>query len=71
MLYFSQRTSRNKNIQKQKKLTLRKLFGVYFHDLTAHAGLSLRIVTGQNANAEEEERIFHHIKGITDKQLFQ
>ena len=50
-----------------KKLTTRKLFGVYFHDLTAHAGCMLRLVSGQAANAEEEERIFHHIKLITKR----
>lgn len=52
-------------IQKPKKLTYRKMFGVYFHDLTAHGGLMLRIVSGQTANTEEEERIFNHIKKIT------
>ena len=54
-------------VQQPKKLTLRKMFGVYFHDITAHGGLMLRLVSGQAANAEEEERIFHHIKGITKK----
>ena len=48
-----------------KKITRRKLFGVYFHDLVSHGGLMLRLVSGQSANAEEEERIFNHIKGIT------
>ena len=50
-----------------KKLTKRKLFGAYFHDLTAHAGCMLRLVSGQAANAEEEERMFHHIKQITKR----
>jgi hypothetical protein len=50
-----------------KKLTKRKLFGAYFHDLTAHAGCMLRLVSGQAANAEEEERMFHHIKLITKR----
>lgn len=50
-----------------KKPTTRKLFGVYFHDLTAHAGCMLRLVSGQAANAEEEERMFHHIKLITKR----
>ena len=52
-------------IKQPKKLTRRKLFGVYYHDLTTHAGLMLRLVSGQSASAEEEERIFNHIKGIT------
>ena len=50
-----------------KKLTTRKLLGVYFHDLTAHAGCMLHLVSGQAANTEEEERIFHHIKLITKR----
>ena len=50
-----------------KKLTQRKLFGVYFHDLTTHGGLMLRLISGQAANAEEDERIFHRIKAITKK----
>ena len=50
-----------------KKLTTRKLFGAYFHDLTAHAGCMLRLVSGQAANAGEEERMFHHIKQITKR----
>lgn len=48
-----------------KKLTLRKMFGVYFHNLTAHAGDMLRIISGQSANAERQERIFNSIKRIT------
>ena len=51
---------------KPKKLTLRKLFGVYFHDLTAHAGLMLRIVCGQSINAEKQERFFNQFKRITN-----
>jgi hypothetical protein len=43
------------------------MFGAYFHDLTAHAGCMLRLVSGQAANAEEEERMFHHIKLITKR----
>ena len=41
------------------------MFGVYFHDITSHAGLMLRIISGLSSNAEEQERIFHHIKKIT------
>ena len=49
-------------IQKPKKLTRRKLFGVYFHNLSAHAGMMLRLISGQASNAEQQERIFNHIK---------
>ena len=52
-------------IQKPKKLTRRKLFGVYFHNLSAHAGMMLRLISGQASNAEQQERIFNHIKRIT------
>ena len=45
---------------KMKKLTTRKMAGVYFHDLVAHGGDMLRIVSGRSANAEEEERNFKH-----------
>ena len=48
-----------------KKLTMRKMIGVYYHDFTCHAGLMLRLISGQSSNAEEDERIFHHIKKIT------
>ena len=48
-----------------KKITRPKLFVVYFHDLVSHGGLILRLVSGQSTNAEKEERIFNHIKGIT------
>jgi len=48
-----------------KKLTRRKMFGMYFHNLSAHAGDMLRIISGQSANAERQERIFNSIKRIT------
>lgn len=49
-----------------KKITSRKMSGVYYHDLIAHGGDMLRIVSGRSANAEEE-RHFHIIKAITKK----
>jgi hypothetical protein len=52
-------------IKKPKKLTRRKLFGVYFHNLSAHAGMMVRLISGQASNAEQQERIFNHIKRIT------
>ena len=52
-------------IQKPKKLTRRKLFGVYFHNLSAHASLMLRLISGQASNAEQQERMFNHVKRIT------
>lgn len=52
-------------VNDSKKLTLRKMFGVYFHNLSAHAGDMLRIISGQSTNAERQERIFNSIKRIT------
>ena len=42
-----------------------KIYGTYFHDLTAHAPLQLRLVSGRTANTEEEERMFNSVKSIT------
>ena len=50
---------------KPKVLTRRTMFGVYFHKLSAHAGLMLRLISGQGANADSQERIFNQIKRIT------
>ena len=58
---------RNCIVKQPKRLTLRKMFGVYFHNLSSHAGLMLRIISGQAANAEGQERIFNHIKRITKR----
>ncbi|XP_048583669.1 uncharacterized protein LOC125563042 [Nematostella vectensis] len=52
-------------VKDTKKLTSRKLYGVYFHNLTAHATSTLRLMSGQAANAERQERIFNSIKRIT------
>ena len=54
-----------RNIKKPKKLTRRKLFGIYFHNLSAHAGMMFHLISGQASNAEQQERIFNHIKQIT------
>ena len=55
----------NSIIRKPKKLTRRKLFGVYYHNLTSHAGLMIRLISGLASNAEEQERTFNAIKRIT------
>ena len=46
-------------------MTTRKLYGTYFHDLTAHAPLQLRLVSGKRPNTEEEECMFNTVKSIT------
>jgi len=52
-------------IDQPKKLTRRKMFGIYFHNLSTHAGLMLRLISGQASNAEAQEIIFNSIKRIT------
>ena len=46
-------------------LTRRKLYGKYYHGLIQHAPIQLRIISGESSNAEDEERYFNSIKGIT------
>jgi len=48
-----------------QKMTVRKFYGTYFHDLTAHVPLQLRIISGRSSNAEEE-RTFNTVKSITN-----
>ena len=50
-----------------KKLTTRKLFGKYFHQLTTHAPIQYRIISGNSVMCENQERIFHLCKDITKK----
>ena len=45
----------------------RKLYhGKYLHNLVSHEPIQLRLISGQSSNAENEERIFNAIKGITN-----
>ncbi|CAB3981856.1 Retrovirus-related Pol poly from transposon opus [Paramuricea clavata] len=50
---------------KPKKLTARKLYGTYFHNITSHAPIQNRLISGRSANTEEQERIFNAITNIT------
>ena len=45
---------------------MRKFYGTYLHDLTTHAPIQLRIVSGHSSNAEEEECTFNTVKFITN-----
>ena len=49
-----------------KSKTVRKFYGTYLHDLTAHAPLQLRLVSGRTSSAEEKERTFNTVKSITN-----
>lgn len=48
-----------------KSITRRKMFGRYYHSLTAHAALLFRMVSLRSMNTEQQERIFQQAKGIT------
>jgi hypothetical protein len=48
-----------------KKLTVRKFYGTYFHNITSHAPIQNRLISGRSANTEEQERIFNAITNIT------
>lgn len=50
-----------------KSVTLRKFYGKYFHDIIKHCPLQQRLICGYSANAEDEERFFNQVKGITDQ----
>ncbi|XP_070549540.1 uncharacterized protein [Ptychodera flava] len=48
-----------------KKLTKRKMFGRYFHNLTVHQPDQLRVVSLRSTNAENQERVFNRIRRVT------
>ncbi|CAB4035866.1 Hypothetical predicted protein [Paramuricea clavata] len=48
-----------------KQLTTRKFYGNYFHNITAHAPIQNRLISGISTNTEEQERVFNSINSIT------
>ena len=48
-----------------KQLTTRKFSGNYFHNITSHASIQNRLISGRSANTEEQERVFNSINNIT------
>ena len=48
-----------------EKLTVRKFYETYFHNITSHAPIQNRLTSGRSANTEEQERIFNAITNIT------
>ena len=48
-----------------KQMTTRKFYGNYFHNITAHAPIQQRLISGRSANTEEQERVFNSINNIT------
>ena len=46
-------------------LTYRKLYGIYFHSITCHAPLTLRLISLSSVDTEEEEREFSTINSIS------
>ena len=47
--------------------TYRKLFGLYFHSIVAHAAFLLRLVSHRSTNAEMSECLFEKLSDITSK----
>ena len=50
-----------------KKLTYRKLFGLYFHSCITHSAQLLRLSSHRSTNAEMFERLFEKLSDITTK----
>ena len=50
---------------KLNEMTTRKLYGNYFHDITSHAAMQHRLISGKSCNVEEQERVFSTITNIT------
>ena len=48
-----------------KQMTSRKFYGNYFHNITSHAPIQTRLISGRSANTEEQERVFNSINNIT------
>ena len=48
-----------------KKLSVHKFYETYCHNITSHAQIQNRLVSGRSANTEEQERIFNAITNIT------
>ena len=48
-----------------KSTTRRRMFGRFFHSITAHAPSLFRIVSLRSLNTEQHERMFQQAKGIT------
>ena len=47
------------------KITKRRMYGKYYHNLITHAGLSLRIFSGQTSHVERQEGCFGKMKLIS------
>jgi len=55
---FSHAIATHKNLRNVKSLTIRKLFGQYYHSLINHAAEVYRITSLTSIHAEDEERAF-------------
>ena len=45
-------------------MTRDRLFGKYAHNLTVHAPIQYRLISGESINAEDEERVFNTLQRI-------
>lgn len=48
-----------------KKVTNRKLYGIYFHSLTTHLPEMARIISPSSLHTENEEQLFSQIKNVS------
>ena len=46
-------------------MSTRKFYGNYFHNITAHAPIQNKFISGRSANTKEQERVFNSINNIT------
>ena len=51
---------------KPKKLTQSKIFGLYFHALTAHSPTQYKLASLQSLNTENKERLFGQARVIAE-----
>lgn len=56
-------------VKDPKKLTLRKMFGVYLHNISSHAGLMFRVISGLAAKAERQGEYLIQSRESQSKQL--
>ena len=67
LVFLHQMTLKKLVGTKPRSATARKFYGKYYHDIVRHAPLQQRVVCGESANTEDEERCFNQIKSITNQ----
>ena len=62
---FSHMIAVRRVFQSPQVLTYRKLYGIYYHSITCHAGFTSRLISLSSVDTEEEERQFSTINAIS------